>query len=154
VVPYPKGIALNKVSLKGVLIGSVTDIVATNLVMLPFIIYVTTTQNLGSVPKDQISSVVIGTIQGDPALFSIQLLLGSLCSMLGGYVAARIAKHHEVLNGALAAFLCVGSGLYGLFFSSISVPLWQHLIGFVVSPALSGLGGYLRLKTLRPQPDA
>jgi hypothetical protein len=41
----------------------------------------------------------------------------------------------------------VGSGIYALFFVHESIPIWQHLLGFVLSPALSAFGGFLRLKT-------
>ncbi len=140
---------MKKVSLKGVIVGSVTDIVATNLITIPLVIYVAISHNLTAIPKDQISSVLMQTLLNEPVLFSTQLFLGSLCSMLGGYVSARIAKYHELLNGALAAFLCVGSGLYALFFGSVSAPLWQHLISFIASPALSAFGGYLRLRSVR-----
>lgn len=44
----------------------------------------------------------------------MQLLLGALCSVLGGYVAARLAARSELVNGALSAFLCIAFGLYAL----------------------------------------
>jgi hypothetical protein len=140
---------LREVSIKGVAIGSVVDIVATNLVAIPLVVYVTATHNLAEIPKDQVSRALMEILRNDPVLFSTQWLLGSLCSVLGGYVAARIAKHHEVLNGALAAFLCVGSGLYAIAVSPTSAPQWQHIFGFVASPALSAFGGYLRLRAVR-----
>lgn len=143
---------MKKISPKAVLIGSVTDIVATNLVTFPFMIYVVATRNLASLPKDQVSTALLQAIQHDPILFSVQLLLGSLCSVLGGYVAARIAKQHEVRNGAFAAILCVIGGVYGLFVGSVSLPLWQYIAGLVASPALSGLGGYIRLRIVLSKP--
>jgi hypothetical protein len=144
-----KGDALKRISFKGVVLGSITDIVATNILAIPLIVYITATRHLASIPKDQLSGVLLQTMQNDPVLYTTQLLIGSFCSMLGGYVAARIAKHGEILNGALAAFLCVGGGLYALVFASSHAPLWQHVVGFVASPALSAFGGYLRLKTMR-----
>ena len=131
------------------IIGSVTDILATNLVTIPVVVYLTISHNLAAIPKDQVSSALMQILRNDPVLFSTQLLLGSLCSVLGGYVSARIAKRNEVLNGALASFLCVGSGLYALLFSAASAPLWQHLLSFVTSPALASFGGYLRLGVVR-----
>ncbi len=145
---------MKRISFKGVVLGSITDIVATNILSIPLIVYVTATRHLVSIPKEQLTEVLLQTMQNDPLLYSTQLLTGSLCSILGGYVAARIAKHDEILNGALAAFLCVGSGLYALVFASSHAPLWQHLVGFVASPALAALGGYLRLKTMRVNSNA
>lgn len=142
---------MKKISIKGVVIGSVTDIVATNIVTIPLVVYVMTTSNLSTLPKDQLSNALVHTLQSDPALLSIQFFLGALCSVLGGFVAAWIAKRNEVLNGGLACFLCVGSGIYGLLFGSVTVPLWQHIVGFVTSPGLSALGGYLKMRTKRSQ---
>ncbi|MGL4410282.1 MAG: hypothetical protein ACRCTU_18000 [Zoogloea sp.] len=138
---------MKNLSLKGVIIGSVVDIIATNLVAIPVFLYAALSHNLAALPKEQVSAALMQVLRSDPVIFSTQLLLGSLCSVLSGYVAARIAKGHEVLNGALASFLCVGSGVYALLFSSVPGPLWHHLLGFVASPALAALGGYLRLKT-------
>jgi len=39
-------------------------------------------------------------------------------SVLGGYVSARIAKHDELLNGALSSILCVGGGTYAVISGS------------------------------------
>jgi hypothetical protein len=40
-----------------------------------------------------------------PWLYGAQLLVGLACSVLGGYVAAWLAKHDELLNRTLSAFL-------------------------------------------------
>ena len=64
--------------------------------------------------------------------------------MLGGYVSARIAKHAEVLNGALSSILCVGSGVYAVINLGSAGSLWLHLALLPLSPALGALGGYLR----------
>lgn len=145
---------MNKVSLKGVVLGSITDIVGTNILTIPLIVYITATRHLDSIPEEQFSEVLLQTLKDDPLLYTTQLLIGSCCSILGGYIAARIAKHDEILNGALAAFLCVGSGLYALMFASSHAPVWQHLAGFVASPALSAFGGYLCLKTMGAKSSA
>jgi len=139
---------MGRVSLKGVVIGSVTDIVTTSLLTVLLAIYVIVTRNLLGIPKDQVSKVLLQLLHNDPVLFSTKLLLGSICSVLGGYVAAHIAKRHELLNGSLAAFLCVASGLYALLFGPASAPIWRYLVGFAASAALSTFGGYLRSKVV------
>jgi hypothetical protein len=148
------GVSMKGISIKGVVIGSVTDIVATNLITIPIVVYVMTTRDFSSVPQEQISTALFQVMQNDTIIFSVQLILASICSVLGGYIAARIAKRNELLNGTLASILCVGSGVYGLFFGTLPVPLWQHLAGFVLSPSLAAFGGYLRIKTKPSQPNA
>jgi len=78
--------------------------------------------------------------------------LGSLCSVFGGYVAAWIAKHDEVLNGALSSILCVGSGVYALLGARAAGDAALHLALLPLSPALGALGGYLSLwRKARPR---
>lgn len=149
-----KGGVLKNISIKGIVIGSITDIVTTNVLTIPLVAYVMISKNINSLPKEQVSNAVMQALHNDPALFSIQILLGSLCSVLGGYIAAKIAKRNEVLNGGLACFLCVASGVYGLLFGTLTIPLWQHIAGFITSPVLSAFGGYLKKLTTRQQADA
>jgi hypothetical protein len=72
---------------------------------------------------------------------------------LGGYISARIAKHDEILNGALAAWLCVGSGIYGMITQFSSGSRWEHLAALIFSPLLAALGGYLRLRQKAKAPQ-
>ncbi len=44
-------------------------------------------------------------LRGSTAFVVWSSILGGIFSVLGGYVAARIAKHDEVLNGALSSIL-------------------------------------------------
>ncbi len=68
-------------------------------------------------------------------------------SVLGGYIGALIAKHDELLNGALSSFLCVLSGVYALFTGSHPVYLiLLEILALIISPLLGMLGGYLRFK--------
>ncbi|CCE01720.1 hypothetical protein BRAS3809_530008 [Bradyrhizobium sp. STM 3809] len=71
-------------------------------------------------------------------------LWGGACSVLGGYVAARIAEHDALLNGALSSILSVGSGTYAVFSGSAADDLLMHIVFLPLSAALGTLGGYLR----------
>ena len=96
--------SINRISLKGVAIGNITDIVATYVVMLPLIISIAVSSGL---PPAEV-------LKGSTVFYVSYTILGGICSVLGGYVAARIAKHDELLNGALSAILCVGGGMYAV----------------------------------------
>jgi hypothetical protein len=73
------------------------------------------------------------------------LIGGCLCSILGGYVAAWLAKHDELLNGALSAWLCIAFGI-AAFGASVrgGTPVWEVILGelasarSVCSAAISG----------------
>jgi len=135
---------MKRISLKGVAIGAVTDIVTTNILMLPLIIYVMASLNSAGVPSDKISGTVMEVIRASLFYFFLSWLLGGLGSMLGGYVSARIAKHNEILNGALSSFLCLSLGVYALISGSVDSRFWLCVVSLPVSLALATFGGYLR----------
>ena len=132
-----------RLSIKAALVGSVTDILSTNLLMIPLILYV-----IAHAPAqdEAVKRAVLVAIQTNPVYLAISMLVGSFCSVLGGYVAARIAKHDELLNGAASSFLCVLSGLYGIAFGDSHFPLWAEVLDIPTSVALAGLGGWIRLR--------
>jgi hypothetical protein len=134
---------MKKISFKGVVIGAIIDIVSSNLLFIPLLVFASVKYNLASVPKAQIATELARHLHGDSVMFGLQVLTGCSCSLLGGYVAARVAKHDGVLNGALSSFLCVSCGIYAMFASTIAIPLWQHLLFLPLSPALAAFGGYL-----------
>ena len=133
---------MNRVSWKGVVIGNITDIVLSGIVAVPVMIYVL------------MSAAQSGQALGPPTevLMASRVFLiwsgisGGLCSILAGYISARIAKHDDVLNGALSSMLCVGSGAYTVLSGGAAGHLGLHLVGFVLSPALGALGGYLSFR--------
>ena len=101
--------------------------------------------NFLGMPSDQVTKALTQTIQNDWMLFTIQLLIGSACSIFGGYIAALIAKHDELFNGALSAYLCFAIGAYSIIKGAEIQSIWLSILGFALSPALGLLGGYLRL---------
>ena len=139
---------MSKISVKGVLVGGVTDILATVILTLPLIVYVIATEFTGS-PQDQLQAAVMAAIRANTLLYGVQALVGIACSVLGGYVAARAARHDELLNGLLASFLPVAFGAYSLATGNDSGPLLFPVLLLVASPLWSGLGGRLRLVQIR-----
>jgi hypothetical protein len=136
---------VRRISLRAVALGALTDIVGTNVLLIPVAIVVmlaTGSQPAGSPPPD-----LVKTFTDDPRLYSIALVLGATASVAGGWVAARIAQRHHRLHGALSAVACMLSGIYAMFTSADKLPLWQHVAFFVLSPALGALGGSLQARS-------
>jgi hypothetical protein len=94
-------------------------------------------------------AAVVDAIHGSVALFSLQLLIGFGCSALGGYIAARIAKHDELLNGAIASWLCVAIGIYSLTTGHATGSIATHVGMIALTPVCYLLGAYLRLRAVR-----
>jgi hypothetical protein len=132
-----------RVSIVGITVGGITDVVATNILAIPVVVYTMAKFDLFHTPQD--SSAITNAIHTNPALYGLQLLIGLGCSVLGGYVAARIAKHDELLNGALSSFLCIAIGVYSLGRGKIPGSLSVAILLLIASPLFAFLGGYLRI---------
>src|SRR5262245_52276701 len=107
---------MHRISLKGVAIGYITDIAATYIVVIPLIVGIMV---LSGDPSAKI-------LKESTIFYNSYAILGGLCSMLGGYVSARIANHDELLNGALSSILCVGGGMYAVISGSVADDLLMH----------------------------
>jgi hypothetical protein len=145
---------MGKVSVKGVLIGGGVDVVASVVLDFPFAFYIMSKLDLSRVPKDQIGAGITTALHGNLPLYVGQLLVGLACSVLGGYIAARLAKHDELLNGFLSSWLCVALGVYTMALGKHSNALWVQIFLLVASPACALLGGALmrRQRQHRVQP--
>ena len=140
---------MRKISIPGVLVGGVVDIIATNLLMIPVIFAAADVADadLAGIAREQVGPMLLGVVRDNPSLFLAGCLGGAAASVLGGYVAARIAKRSYLWNGALSAYLCIGSSIYALVTGQGgTIPLWQHIAFLPLSPALGMLGGYIVAK--------
>ena len=66
------------------------------------------------------------------------LILGTLSTIVAGYVAARIAKREHYLNAGIVGVLGI---VMGLIFSK-DYPLWFNVLGFLLVLPAALLGGY------------
>ena len=130
--------SLKKVSVLGVIIGSVVGVGGKTIVLLVIGTFIGIL--LASGGPANVNEIGYT----NPYVFSITVLITSLFSILGGYIAAFIAKHNELLNGALSSFLAMM-----LAVCSISTePLYLTMFYLITSPLFALLGGYLRLKQI------
>ncbi len=133
----------------GVLVGGVVDLIATNILAIPVIFAAADLANadLAGAARDQIVPIITGVLRDHPVLYIAGFVAGALASVLGGYVAARMAKRGHLWNGALSSYLCIGSSIYALVTGAGgTIPLWQHIAFLPLSPALGALGGYIAAK--------
>jgi hypothetical protein len=136
---------MGTVSIKGVLIGGTVDVVSSFILGIPFEIYILAKVNLAHTPPNQISSALAATHASLPVHLG-GAVVGVLCSVPGGYVAARVAGHSELLNGTLASWLCVLIAIYAMMSGKSDHPLFVQILLLAASPALGCLGGYLKLR--------
>jgi hypothetical protein len=135
-----------RVSILGVFVGGVADVMTSFLLDLPFATYLTLQHMSNSGPVAVAAETTYAWIHAHPVIHLTEMLLGFLCSVFGGYAAAAIAGHDERLNGTLSCYLCVGLGLALMPLEFSKDPWWLHALFLCLSPLLAFLGGDLRLR--------
>ena len=141
---------MKRISILGVVIGGIVDVMATNILAIPLLFFILFTNvNLLGMPQEEMMKALTQVFHSNWILFTIQLMIGSFCSILGGYVAAYIAQHDELITGALSAYLCFAIGIYSVIKGLGTESIVLTILGFILSPALGLLGGYLRLLQMR-----
>ena len=77
-------------------------------------------------------------------MYSLSTIIDGGILVLSGYISARLAKHNELLNGALASFLCIIDVLIYMYVKYPS-SIFYSTIALFSSPLLGMAGGYLRI---------
>jgi hypothetical protein len=134
---------MRKVSILGVGLGAIVDIVSSFLLGAPFAFFVSSRADMSHLQPEQISAAVKAAIHSNVPLFAAQTAMGLIGSMLGGLVAAGLANREEILNGTLSSFLCVILGVVLIALGKDSNPLWLQILMLTSSPVFACLGGAL-----------
>ena len=87
------------ISIKAVFFGAVADIAASTIFGVPLGIYVVSSHGLTNLHKDALRSAVVAIVHDSLLLYAAQLLIGFGASILGGFVAASLARENKRLNG-------------------------------------------------------
>lgn len=132
---------LKKISLKGVILGALVNVGGTVIWAIAADVYLDIKYHIYLLPQIQQASKTQILAGQDLAIVVLNILVGGGFSILGGYIAARIAKHNELLNGTLSSFLCVVPA----FFTIGSYPFFYILIEVLGNLLLGFIGGYLLL---------
>ena len=137
----PTGI-LTGLKIRPIVIGVVIDYVATYAAMFAWIILFVSRRlsEQGKLSEEAVQNFLIST-EG----LLIGFAIGTFCTVLGGYVAARQAKELEIKHGA---FVGVGSLILTALEQSISgsgasLPQWYVVLSAVAIVPAGALGGYI-----------
>jgi hypothetical protein len=129
---------MKRLSLKGVAIGNIVDVVSSYIVGFSVATYVL----MSSAASVKDLEAADQLVRASGVFWFWSVILGSLGSVLGGYVAARIARHDDVLNGALSSTVCVGATVYALVSGGAAGHEALYLVSLPLSPALTAFGGH------------
>jgi hypothetical protein len=142
---------VSRISFKAVWIGAVTDMVSSTvsgaLIAIAFVVILHITRT----PNDPLDWVLLKPENQNSLLYGIQVIVGAVCSILAGFVAAWVAQHDELLNGALSSFASVLLGLFATAADKDPHLRLTHILLLIASPLLGLLGGYLRHRLKTPQ---
>lgn len=121
-----------------IIVGALVDVIVSILLGVPFAII------LIAYHTSQGMTMAAATEQIQKEAHSVLMLLASIGlggtgSLVGGFVAGWMARHHRVTNGAGAGILSV---LLSVFAWS-GYPLWFNLLGVVITVGLAASGAYL-----------
>jgi hypothetical protein len=122
---------LNKISIKAVIAGAVVDNTVTFFIMNLLAAALLST----GITEDEFMARMKST-NG----MLLGLILGPGCTVLGAYIAGRIAQRAERLHGAVVAVLGMA---VGLIFRDSGTPVWFDIAGFVLMLPAGVYGGYL-----------
>jgi hypothetical protein len=146
----PRGF-FSGIRVRPVILGAVVDYMATQVLIVLYLF--ASLEKNGGVSEEALEEALRNTLASQEGLFTL-LLIGVLGTILGGYIAGRMAKTEETKHGALvgAVSLILGALLAGAAGAASPVPYWYELLGYVLAIPVGALGGYLAQGTSPSSP--
>jgi putative membrane protein (TIGR04086 family) len=130
------------VQIRPVITGVVVDYIVTYVAMAAFV-FGYLAKELAK--KGEVTEKLIAEYMVSPEGLTVALVIGSLCTALGGFIAARKANTLEIKHGAF-----VGAGsLIVAFIEQLMqeqpapLPEWFRFVSIVVAIPAGALGGYV-----------
>jgi len=132
---------MRSISLKAAVIGGLVEFALTVLVAFLFSVALL----LPRLGKLMESAATVGAEVGQSWTYQASAwVIGSISSVVGGYVAARIAGHDEIANGAASAWLSIAFNVWQWAFPPDTTALVYSITMIVAAPLLGAFGGYLK----------
>lgn len=137
----PVGI-FSGVQVRPIISGVIVDYLAT---FLAGIIYIMIYFGREMMEQRELAEEAINKLLASPEHLVILSAVGALCTVLGGYVAGRIAKNIEVKHGALVGLgsLILVTLEQVISGKSTSYPFWFEVLGYLIAVPAGALGGYI-----------
>ena len=130
---------MRSISIKGVVLGSLL-VIALDLIFGVVMMFSMAQPVLQTGMTRADASLALADIAKGSQFLIGSVIFGTLTTVVGGYVAARIAKRLPYLNSA-------ATGVVGLIFTALyassEYPMWFNIVGLLVVIPASLLGGHL-----------
>ena len=125
-----------------IVVGVIVDYVATYAAMFAYIALFVSRKLLD---EGELSEEALRRYAASPEALLSGFAIGTLCIVLGGFVAGRLAKALEIKHGAAVGVgsMIVSTLEQAMAENSLPVPEWFVLISYLVAIPAGALGGYL-----------
>lgn len=128
--------------IRPIVTGVIVDYVATYVAMIAYIALFVSRKLL---EEGELSEEALRRYATSPEGLLLGFAIGTLCIILGGFVAGRLAKALEIKHGAAVGVgsMIVSTLEQAMAESDLSVPEWFVLISYLAAIPAGALGGYL-----------
>jgi hypothetical protein len=133
-----------------IVLGGIVDVFLSSVLGVAVVFEAVYTRGLNRVPKEQLQGVITSLMHSDAKLYAAQMTIGFGCSVIGGFVAASIAKERRILNGVLACWLSVGIAIVSVIRRYDTISLAVHAALVAATPLCYLAGATIRQKMSRP----
>jgi hypothetical protein len=143
------GETMNRLSAKAVIVGGLVGVLCSGFFDVVLVsLFMARHGVLHSVDRHA-HAAAASAMQASTPTQAASLLIGFGTSAVGGFVAARLAGHDELLNGACSSFLGLLIGVLTIASGRESRSWTVQAIILLLSPILGLLGGYLEIARSR-----
>jgi hypothetical protein len=132
---------MHSISIKGIVLGSLFDLVATFAFVFALGIF------LSLFHGGDAEAAMLAACSAE--WMTVSLVVTSAFTVIAGYLAARIAGRGELINGTLSAVLSTAIALLMSIGQPSPWPVAVNLFLFILTPLLGLLGGYLRSRQVK-----
>lgn len=129
---------MDEISIKAILLGVITDIAGSTvagIIMMPIFGSNLFTEEMTG---QELEEALLAMTQGNEFLLT-SLIVGIIFTVIGGYVAARVAKKGIYLNSGMVGVIGV---FLGILLARDAAP-WFDVAGYISVIPAALLGGYL-----------
>jgi len=140
---------MRRLAIRSIIVGGLVDVFASNFFGTISQVVVLLILSIRHTSLEDAPAATRVIVAGSALFFAAQLVIGALCSVLGGYIAARLARHDERLNGAFSSVLSVVSGIVVIAIGHNPEHFIQHVLILPLKPIFGYAGGYLRERQVR-----
>ncbi len=139
---HPEGL-LSGLKPGAIFIGIIVDTVATTASMV-VLVAVVAERNFTGI-WEETSDAALDAIMSSPEFLFWGFVLGAFCTVLGGFVGARLAARHYLRHGAFVALGSLVVGLLGYLLPATGepLPLWYRFLGILVMIPCGAAGGWI-----------